>query len=116
MSTENVEVFNKYLGNGVATQFSIGFPYQKKEFVNVYLYTAVDDKETLLPTNEYEFIDDVTIKYPVQEGAQPLQEGDILTIQRETELGSNYDFDNQRRLFPAEVMNADDLAFQQIQE
>ena len=116
MSTENVEVFNKYLGNGVATQFSIGFPYQKKEFIKVYLYTAVEDKETLLPASEYEFIDDVTIKYPVQEGAQPLQEGDILTIQRETELGSNYDFDNQRRLFPAEVMNADDLAFQQIQE
>jgi hypothetical protein len=116
MSTENVEVFNRYYGNGVATQFSIGFPYLKREFVKVYLYKKDTDEEKVLNSDQFSFVNDATIQYPVLPTDEILKEGDILTIQRETTLGSEFEFDNQRRLFPVEVMNADDLAFQQIQE
>lgn len=116
MSTENVEVFNKYLGNGVATQFSVGFPYLSRKFVKVYLYKMETNEEVLLSSDRFSFVNDATIEYPVLPTDEILKEGDILTIQRETELGSEFEFDNQRRLFPVEVMNADDLAFQQIQE
>lgn len=116
MSTENVEVFNKYYGNGVATQFSIGFPYLRREFVKVYLYKKETDEEVMLSSDQFAFVNDATIEYPVLPTDEVLKEGDILTIQRETELGSDFEFDNQRRLFPVEVMNADDLSFQQIQE
>ena len=116
MSTENVEVFNRYYGNGVATQFSIGFPYLKREFVKVYLYKKDTDEEKVLNSDQFSFVNDSIIQYPVLPTDEILKEGDIITIQRETELGSEFEFDNQRRLFPVEVMNADDLAFQQIQE
>ncbi len=116
MSTENVEVFNRYYGNGVATQFSVGFPYLSRKFVKVYLYKMETNEEVLLSSDRFSFVNDATIEYPVLPTDEILKEGDILTIQRETELGSEFEFDNQRRLFPVEVMNADDLAFQQIQE
>lgn len=116
MSTKNVEVFNRYYGNGVATQFSIGFPYLKREFVKVYLYKKDTDEEKVLNSDQFSFVNDSIIQYPVLPTDEILKEGDIITIQRETELGSEFEFDNQRRLFPVEVMNADDLAFQQIQE
>jgi hypothetical protein len=116
MSTENVEVFNKYQGNGVATQFSIGFPYLKREYVKVYLYRKATGEEVKLNSNQFSFVNDQTIIFPILSADDILQEGDILTIQRETTLGSEFEFDNQRRLFPVEVMNADDLSFQQIQE
>lgn len=116
MSTENVEVFNRYYGNGVATQFSVGFSYLSRKFVKVYLYKMETNEEVLLSSDRFSFVDDATIEYPVLPTDEILKEGDILTIQRETELGSEFEFDNQRRLFPVEVMNADDLAFQQIQE
>ena len=116
MSTENVEVFNRYYGNGAATQFSIGFPYLKREFVKVYLYKKDTDEEKVLNSDQFSFVNDSIIQYPVLPTDEILKEGDIITIQRETELGSEFEFDNQRRLFPVEVMNADDLAFQQIQE
>lgn len=116
MSTSNVPVFNKYLGNGVATQFSISFPYLKREYIKVYLYRAETDKEELLGSDRFEFVNDSTIEFPVIKADAILGEGDVLTVQRETTLGSEFEFDNQRRLFPVEVMNADDLSFQQIQE
>ena len=116
MSTENVEVFNRYRGNGAATQFSIGFPYLKREYVKVYLFKGATGEEVKLSNNRFSFVNDSTIKFPVLDTDEILQEGDILTIQRETTLGSEFEFDNQRRLFPVEVMNADDLGFQQIQE
>ena len=116
MSTENVEVFNKYYGNGVAPQISIGFPYLRREFVKVYLYKKETNEEVMLSSDQFAFINDATIEYPVLPTDEILKEGDILTVQRETELGSDFEFDNQRRLFPVEVMNADDLSFQQIQE
>lgn len=116
MSTENVEVFNRYRGNGAATQFSIGFPYLKREYVKVYLFKGATGEEVKLSDNRFSFVNDSTIKFPVLDTDEILQEGDILTVQRETTLGSEFEFDNQRRLFPVEVMNADDLSFQQIQE
>lgn len=115
MATENVPVYNQYLGNGSANRFSISFPYLSRDYVKVYI-KRVDDVEVKLDETMYSFENDTTIVFPVKENEELLQEGDIITIQRETPLGSDYEFDNQRRLFPEEAMNADDLAFQQIQE
>lgn len=115
MSTKNVPVFNKYLGNGVATQFSIGFPYLERDYVKVYLLRK-DGAQELLDSSRYKYVNDKVIEFPVLPSDAVLAEGDVLTIQRETTLGSNYEFDNQRRLFPEQVMDADDLSFQQIQE
>ena len=115
MATENVPVFNKYEGNGAATEFSIGFPYLDTSFVKVYIKRAGENEEKL-DSNRFSFVNDTTIKFPVLDTDTVLQEGEVITIQRETILGSEYEFDNQVRLFPEEVMNADDLSFQQIQE
>lgn len=115
MATENIPVFNKYEGNGTATEFSIGFPYLDTSFVKVYIKRTGKDEEQL-DSNRFSFVNDTTIKFPILETDEVLQEGEVITIQRETSLGSEYEFDNQVRLFPEEVMNADDLAFQQIQE
>lgn len=115
MATENVPVFNKYDGNGAATEFSIGFPYLDTSFIKVYIKRAGENEEKL-DDSRFSFVNDTTIKFPVLETDTVLQEGEVITIQRETSLGSEYEFDNQVRLFPEEVMNADDLSFQQIQE
>lgn len=115
MATENVPVYNQYVGNGLATRFSIGFPYLDRDYVKVYI-KRVGGVEEELTDDRYEFENDTTIVFPLSDDDDLLQDGDILTIQRETELGSDFEFDNQRRLFPEEVMHADDLSFQQIQE
>ena len=115
MATENVPVFNKYDGNGAATEFSIGFPYLDTSFIKVYI-KRIGEEEEKLDDSRFSFVNDTTIKFPVLETDNVLQEGEVITIQRETSLGSEYEFDNQVRLFPEEVMNADDLSFQQIQE
>jgi F0F1-type ATP synthase membrane subunit b/b' len=115
MATENVPVFNKYDGNGAATEFSIGFPYLDTSFIKVYIKRTGEEEEKL-DDSRFSFVNDTTIKFPVLDTDTVLQEGEVITIQRETSLGSDYEFDNQIRLFPEEVMNADDLAFQQIQE
>lgn len=115
MATENVPVFNKYDGNGAATEFSIGFPYLDTNFIKVYI-KRIGEEEEKLDDSRFSFVNDTTIKFPVLETDTVLQEGEVITIQRETSLGSEYEFDNQVRLFPEEVMNADDLSFQQIQE
>lgn len=115
MATENVPVFNKYEGNGAATEFSIGFPYLDTNFIKVYI-KRIGEEEEKLDDSRFSFVNDTTIKFPVLDTDTVLQEGEVITIQRETSLGSDYEFDNQIRLFPEEVMNADDLSFQQIQE
>lgn len=115
MSTQNVPVYNQYLGNGVATQFSIGFPYLNRDYVKVYLLRK-DGAQELLDSTRYTFVNDKVIEFPTLPTDSVLNDGDVLTIQRETPLGSDYEFDNQKRLFPVKVMNADDLSFQQIQE
>lgn len=115
MATENVPVYNQYQGNGVATDFSIGFPYLKREYVKVYIKRSGGIQETLAE-NRYLFVNDTTIRFPALSTDTVLQEGDVIAIQRETPLGSEYEFNNQQRLFPETVMDADDLGFQQIQE
>lgn len=115
MATENVPVYNQYQGNGVATDFSIGFPYLEKEYVKVYIKRSDGVQETL-SDNRYTFVNDTTIRFPVLSTDTVLEEGDVIAIQRETPLGSEYEFTNQQRLFPETVMDADDLSFQQIQE
>lgn len=116
MSTPNVPTIVRYTGDGVATEFTIPFPYQRKEYVKVYISREGETEDTLLSESQYEFVGDESIRFPVRDSDDILREGDILAIQRETTLGSPYVFDNQRRLFPEDVMDADDLSFQQIQE
>ena len=116
MATENVETWVRYFGNGEATQFSVTFPYIKQEYVKVYIQRADDDEPTLLNSNQYEFTTDTVITFPVLETDDVLGTGDILVFNRETELGSDYVFDNQIRLYPEEAMHADDLGFQQIED
>lgn len=116
MSTPNLPVYVRYIGNETATEFSVTFPYIDKKYVKVYLARERTNTPELLDETRYSFVNDTTIKFPVKEEDNLLGYNDALIILRETDLGSDYDFDNQRRLFPEDVMNADDLAFQQIQE
>lgn len=116
MSTPNVPVYVRYIGNDDATEFSVTFPYIDKKYVKVYLAREGTKDAELLDETRYSFVNEKTIKFPVKDGDTNLGYNDTLIILRKTDLGSDYDFDNQRRLFPEDVMNADDLAFQQIQE
>ena len=116
MATENINTWVRYFGNGEATQFSVTFPYIKQEYVKVYLQRVNDPEPTLLESNRYEFTTDTVITFPVLPTDEVLGTGDILVFNRETELGSDYVFDNQIRLYPEEVMHADDLGFQQIED
>lgn len=116
MATENVNTWVRYFGNGEATQFSVTFPYIKQEYVKVYLQRVDDDEPTLLDSTRYSFTTDTVITFPVLPSDEVLGIGDILVFNRETELGSDYVFDNQIRLYPEEAMHADDLGFQQIED
>lgn len=117
MATSNVKSYNNYSGNGASTEFSIDFPYIKKDFISVYLRRYGGEQQKLTVDVDYEFLNDTTIKFPKEGSTEAiLQERDNLSIQRETPRGSEYIFSNQKRLFPEDVMDADDLSFQQIQE
>ena len=115
MSTPNVPVYVRYIGNETTTEFSVTFPYIDKKYIQVYLARNRANTE-LLDETRYSFVNDTSIQFPIKDGDALLGYDDVLIILRKTDLGSDYDFDNQRRLFPEDVMNADDLAFQQIQE
>lgn len=116
MATPNTPTFNKYYGNGSTTEFSISFPYSKEEYVKVYV-KRTGLEEVVVPSTEYEFVNESTIRFPSNTSSlDVLREGDVITIQRETTVESGYDFSNQKRLFPEDVMGADDLAFQILQE
>lgn len=116
MSTPNIATVIRYEGNGVATQFTIPFPYQKREYVKVYIARKGEVMDTELRSEQFTFETDNVVSFPVLDSDKILGEGDTLAIRRVTDLGSPYVFDNTRRLFPEDVMNADDLSFQQIQE
>lgn len=116
MSTPNLPVYVRYIGNENATEFSVTFPYIDKKYVKVYLARNRNNTPELLDETRYSFVNDTTIQFPIKDDDALLGYNDALIILRKTDLGSDYDFDNQRRLFPEDVMNADDLAFQQIQE
>ena len=117
MATLNVKSYNNYSGNGASTEFSIDFPYISKDYISVYLRRYGGEQQKLTVDVDYAFLNDTTIKFPKEGSTEAiLQEGDNLSIQRETPRGSEYIFSNQKRLFPEDVMDADDLSFQQIQE
>ena len=132
MSVPQVNSYNKYQGNGVTTEFSVGFPYNNKSDVKVYLRRLNDVQQVLEENADYEWINDTTIRFPailtrtveidgeeVEEQytvQDVLEEGDILAIYRETPIASDYNFENQKRLFPEEVTHSDDLGIMLIQE
>ena len=116
MSTPNIKTYEVYKGNQSSTTFAINFPYKDKSEVVVYIRREKDLFETKLETFRYEWLDDNTITFPVLEDDAILDYKDLLLVRRETPLGSPYEFENQRRLFPSETMEADDLSFRQIQE
>ena len=132
MSVPQVNSYNKYQGNGVTTEFSVGFPYNNKSDVKVYLRRLNDIQQVLEENTDYEWINDTTIRFPailtrtveidgeeVEEQytvQDVLEEGDILAIYRETPIASDYNFENQKRLFPEEVTHSDDLGIMLIQE
>lgn len=113
MATELVNPYNRYIGNGATTEFSIGFPYINKEYVKVYV-KKIGSSEVKLDSTQFEFVNDKTIRYPLS--GELLLDGEVLTIQRETPVASDFVFENQHRLFPESVMDADDLAMQILQE
>lgn len=116
MATALINPYDKYTGNGAATEFAVSFPYLDRSFVSVYLKRYGGDEEKLT-TDDYEFVSDAVIKFPKTGSALAvLGVNDKLVIQRETPAENEYVFENQKRLFPIDVMNADDKAYQILQE
>lgn len=116
MATPGIAPYNNYTGNGVTTEFSVGFPYLRREFVSVYI-KRTDDPQEQVDTSKWEWVNDTTIRFPKQgSGLDVLGEGETLSIRRETPVESDYNFTNQKRLFPEDVMDADDLEMQILQE
>jgi len=117
MATPDIAPYNTYEGNGSTTEFSVSFPYLKKEFVVVYIKREDEDQEKLIQGSDWEWVNDVTIKFPATSSPREvLAEDEYISIQRETKLENQYKFTNQKRLFPEDVMDADDLDMQILQE
>src|SRR5574344_2046026 len=116
MSTPNITPSAKYSGNGVATEFAVPFPYLDKSYVSVYVKRGSATQVKLLST-DFDFTNDTYIIYPKSGSTDAvLTSNDVIVVKRETPVKSDYVFDNQVRLFPEDVMDADDLGFQMIQE
>ena len=116
MTTPAVNSYNKYQGNGSTTEFSIGFPYASQSYVKVYVKRSGQEEE-LMDSSDYSFVNSTTLKFPSTISSETvLANGDVITIQRETPLANQYEFSNQKRLFPEDVMAADDLDMQILQE
>lgn len=116
MTTPAVNSYNKYQGNGSTTEFSISFPYLSQSYVKVYVKRNGMEEE-LMDSSDYSFVNSTTLKFPSTTSSETvLATGDVITIQRETPLANQYEFSNQKRLFPEDVMGADDLDMQILQE
>lgn len=116
MATPEQNPYNTYLGNGVTTEFSIGFSYINPSFIHVYVKRG-DGEQVEIPSTDFDLISSETIRYPGNSSSDTvLGDGDVISIHRETPLKSDYVFSNQKRLFPEDVMKADDLDMQIIQE
>ena len=116
MTTPAVNSYNKYQGNGSTTEFSINFPYLSQSYVKVYVKRKGMEEE-LMDSSDYSFVNSTTLKFPSTTSSETvLATGDVITIQRETPLANQYEFSNQKRLFPEDVMGADDLDMQILQE
>ena len=117
MATPDIAPYNNYIGNGVTTEFSVGFPYIKKDFVTVYVRRDGESQEKMSPVTDWEWVNDTTVRFPKAGSTlDPLADGEVISICRETPLESEYKFTNQKRLFPEDVMDADDLEMQINQE
>lgn len=116
MATPEQNPYNTYLGNGVTTEFSIGFTYTNEGSVKVYVKRSGGEEE-LLTNTDYSFVNATTIKFPASGSTEAiLAVGDVMTIQRETPVENDFVFSNQKRLFPEDVMEADDNEMRILQE
>lgn len=116
MATPEQTPYNTYLGNGVTTEFSIGFDYTDTDSVKVYIKRSGGEEE-LLPNTDYSFVNATTLKFPASGSSETvLANGDVLTVQRETAVENDFVFSNQKRLFPEDVMEADDNEMRILQE
>lgn len=117
MATPDIAPYNNYIGNGVTTEFSVGFPYIKKDFIHIYIRRKDQPQTSLDPETDWEWVNDTTIRFPKSGSTiDVLANGETLSIRRETPTESQYKFTNQKRLFPEDVMDADDLNMQINQE
>lgn len=126
MSTLNINPKIIYKGNGKQPTFPFSFPAASTEYIKVHVLRAggVDeDSKTLLSQDDYSYVIEPTsttggeIKFPAEGSTQAvLGEGDKLCITRVSELGNDYIFSNQSRLFPKSVEDADDALSLQIMD
>ena len=116
MSTAYSSAKQQYIGNGVTTEWGFDFPIQKHSELKVYLKRSASTQVLLEEGVDYSFVTDNTITFPIKTGEAKLQASDVLALQRESVFESEYNFSNQQRLEPEEVMHADDNLERQIQE
>lgn len=116
MSTAYSSAKQKYIGNGVTTEWGFDFPIQKHSELKVYLKRSGMPQVLLEEGVDYSFVTENTIAFPIKTGEAKLQAADVLAMQRESVFESEYNFSNQQRLEPEEVMHADDNLERQIQE
>lgn len=116
MSTAYSSAKQKYIGNGVTTEWGFDFPIQKHSELKVYLKRSSLPQVLLEEGVDYSFVTENTIAFPIKTGESKLQATDVLALQRESVFESEYNFSNQQRLEPEEVMHADDNLERQIQE
>ena len=116
MSTAYSSANQKYIGNGVTTEWGFDFPIKKHSELKVYLKRSGQLQVLLEEGVDYSFVTENTIAFPIKTGEAKLQATDVLALQRESVFESEYNFSNQQRLEPEEVMHADDNLERQIQE
>lgn len=116
MSTAYSSAKQQYIGNGVTTEWGFDFPIKKHSELKVYLKRSTSPQVLLEEGVDYSFVTDNTITFPIKTGEAKLQATDVLALQRESVFESEYNFSNQQRLEPEEVMHADDNLERQIQE
>ena len=116
MSTAYSSAKQKYIGNGVTTEWGFDFPIKKHSELKVYLKRSSLPQVLLEEGVDYSFVTENTIAFPIKTGEAKLQATDVLALQRESVFESEYNFSNQQRLEPEEVMHADDNLERQIQE
>ena len=116
MSTAYSSAKQQYIGNGVTTEWGFDFPIQKHSELKVYLKRSGMPQVLLEEGVDYSFVTENTIAFPIKTGEAKLHAADVLALQRESVFESEYNFSNQQRLEPEEVMHADDNLERQIQE
>ena len=116
MSTAYSSAKQQYIGNGVTTEWGFDFPIKKHSELKVYLKRSGLSQVLLEEGVDYSFVTENTIAFPIKTGEAKLQAADVLALQRESVFESEYNFSNQQRLEPEEVMHADDNLERQIQE